>query len=167
MLYNTTSDLMSIIRVLNHIGELSETDKSYQNISEFLHYFDNIPFNHSVPVLVKIGKASRKISDRIIKKYQRVPWKTIKDFANICDMDYELFGKTALLDLIKDELPRIEDLLEKIVAKELNEKYFSFKEYKSLSLGKSFAYVNFKRINAHLLQLKISEIIYETLWQRS
>ena len=167
MLYNTTSDLMSIIRVLNHIGELSETDKSYQNISEFLLYFDNIPFNHSVPVLVKIGKASRKISDRIIKKYQRVPWETIKDFANIFDMDHELFGKTALLDLIKDELPRIEDLLEKIVAKELNEKYFSFKEYKSLSLGKSFAYVNFKRINAHLLQLKISEIIYETLWQRS
>ena len=162
----TTSDLMCIVSILNHIGELSEVDKTCKNISEFLYYLDNVPFNYSLPVLVNIGKASKKISNRIIIKYTKVPWKTLNGFADIYNVDHELFSKTAMHDLINDKLPRMVDVLEKIIVKELNEKSFSFKEYKSLSLSKSYYYVNFKRISAHLLQLQISELIYENTWMR-
>ena len=157
-----TNDLMAIINILNYMGELSE----YKNTSEFLYNSDHTTFNNSLPIFIKIGTASRKVSNRIIERYTKVPWKTMKDFINIYDSDCELLNRTVIHDLIENKLPCAVEVLEKIVSKELNEKNFSFKEYKTFSSSQLYNYVNFNRINANLLQLKIRDLFHENTWQR-
>lgn len=150
MLQNITNDLLHVLNILESIGKLLKYTDSYNNAEIFFDATDQMPFNASLSLLINIGESSRKISKELKIKSQNIPWKIMKDFRNRVAHDYMNLDIFIVFEIIKKELPKVKNNLEKVVVFELNNKNFNIEEYEVCIGNRYYKHIDFKSINSEL-----------------
>ena len=66
----------------------------------------------------QIGEIVKEITDETIKKYNNIPWNSIKGMRNRIVHDYENVDLSVLWATIKESLPELKNKLKDIIIKE-------------------------------------------------
>lgn len=154
MLQNITNDLLYILSILESIGKLEKYTQNYENAEIFFDAEDQMPFNASLSLLVNIGEASGKVSEELKNKNLNIPWRILKDFRNRVAHDYMNLDIFIVFNIIKKELPKLQNLFEEIIITELLNENFLEEEYKVCIGNRYYRHVNFEKINLNLENLR-------------
>ena len=150
MLENTANDLLYILSIIESIGKIGKYAMDYKDAEDFFDSNDQMPFNATLSLLINIGEASGKITQNIRKKYSEIPWKTMKDFRNRVAHDYINLNVFMVFEIIKKELPKVKDQVEKLLIIELNNENFRLEEFEVCIGNRYYRHVNFEKINKQL-----------------
>lgn len=66
----------------------------------------------------QIGELAKEIDEETMKKYNSIPWNSIKGMRNRIVHDYENVDLSVLWGTIKESLPELKDKLKDIILKE-------------------------------------------------
>lgn len=109
---------------------VSEKDKTYlndilreiANIEDFVaetnldEFFENIQLQYAVAkALENIGEASHRISDKFKKNHTKVSWAKMYGLRNRITHEYRDIDYKIVWDIIKDELPKLEKAILKVI----------------------------------------------------
>ena len=150
MLRNIANDLLYLLSILESIGKILKYTEKYSEPELFFESDDQIQFNASLLLLANIGEASGKISDELKNKYNKIPWKIMKNFRNKITHDYVNIDFFIVFGVIKNELPEVKIELEKIIAEELIAKKFVKEEYEVCIGNMYYRHVDIEKINNFL-----------------
>lgn len=104
---------------LDYIEDIIEAMNNAMNFARDMKYDDFTKDNKTIYAMVRaleiIGEAVKNLSDEVKQQYPQIPW---RDMAGMRDkLIHEYFGvnKKVVWDTIKDELPKLKPLFEKIL----------------------------------------------------
>lgn len=145
---NTQNDLLHILGMLQSCGKIIYYSKDFNSHEDFYNHDHQVYFNAALALLINIGELVNKTSSELKTKYSNTDWVNIKGFRNKAAHNYEDVDLVITFRIIKDEIPKLQKDLHKIVESEVQSGVFSKEEYEIAQNSKSefFEFIDFSKI---------------------
>ena len=105
------------------IGYISDVEKYIEGLQAKDFLDDKKTITACAFTVSQIGELVKEITDETMKKYNNIPWNSIKGMRNRIVHDYENVDLSVLWGTIKESLPELKDELKEIILNE-NESIF-------------------------------------------
>ncbi|MDR1368951.1 MAG: DUF86 domain-containing protein [Dysgonamonadaceae bacterium] len=140
------NDLLHLLGILESVGKIGIYTATCFSPDDFYFLNDQLNFNASLNLMAHIGECSNKISDELKAKYGAASWKQVKDFRNRVVHDYAGLNIYIVFDIIKQELPLLQEQIGQIIATELHLSTFDIEEFNVAKSSSYYSHVDFNRI---------------------
>ena len=148
MLPNVKNDLFYFLAALESIGKIRLYLSDISSAEEFLMANDQMNFNASINLLANVGESLNKLSDESSKSIEGSDLIGIRSVRNRIVHDYQGLDSFLIFDIIKENLPAIENQLFKIITELLNQGNVDREEFE-ISMNSTF----YKHIDFSKFQL--------------
>lgn len=108
-------DQLNILAILEAIEKISQYSSGYKNADEF--YANGRDFDASMMNFIIIGEMVSRLSDKFIEENSQIDWFRIRGFRNIVAHDYFGIDAEEVWQIIKTDLPKLENDLHAILKK--------------------------------------------------
>lgn len=108
-------DQLNILAILEAIEKISQYSSGYKNADEF--YGNGRDFDASMMNFIIIGEMVSRLSDKFIEENSQIDWFRIRGFRNIVAHDYFGIDAEEVWQIIKTDLPKLENDLHAILKK--------------------------------------------------
>ncbi|MBS1578363.1 MAG: DUF86 domain-containing protein [Bacteroidetes bacterium] len=142
---NKNKDLLYLLRILEAIGKIIFYAKSYNTAEDFIFSNHQKDYNASLLLLMQIGEQSVRISTTTKNNSPQINWQTIKNFRNRIAHDYVNIDKLIVFNIIKKDLPILQNQIEGCIKLHIEKNIFLKEE---LIISKSsifYQHINFSK----------------------
>jgi uncharacterized protein with HEPN domain len=146
MLADVRNDLMYLLNILEYIGKIQKYTEEIDSPEEFYEINDQMNFNGSINLLANIGENVSRISNELKAEYFEIEWQQIKDFRNKIVHDYVGIDLILTYDIIKNDLTKLQQKIEKIIKIKIFEKIFEIEEINLSKDSRYYTNVRFEKI---------------------
>ncbi|MDR1301692.1 MAG: DUF86 domain-containing protein [Treponema sp.] len=146
MLADIRNDLMYLLNILEYIGKIQKYTEEIDSPEEFYEKNDQMNFNGSINLLANIGENVSRISNELKVEYTEIEWQQIKDFRNKIVHDYVGIDLILTYDIIKNDLTKLQEKIEKIIKVKIIKKIFEIEEINLSKDSKYYTNVRFEKI---------------------
>ncbi len=108
-------DQLNILALLEAIEKITQYSSGYKNADEF--YGNGRDFDASMMNFIIIGEMVSRLSDKFIEENSQIDWFRIRGFRNIVAHDYFGIDAEEVWQIIKTDLPKLENDLHAILKK--------------------------------------------------
>jgi len=140
------NDLVYLLRMLESAGKIHLYSDQFKNPVNFFDANDQQHFNASLALLMNIGEQSVKLSDELKNIYSGIEWEKIKNFRNRIAHDYTGIDRFITYEIIKEDLPRLEIDLQKIITEQIGSSNFDMNELLAAKGNQYYAHVDFDEL---------------------
>ncbi len=141
------NDLLYLLNIL----EASEKIFLYSDIAKeaisFFELHDGLEFNACLMQLIQIGEQTGKISHELKGKHTECDWNQMKGFRNRAVHDYTGLDRFIIFDIIKSQMPLLNEQVCKIIKEELSAGSFDEEEFFIAQTSPYLKHVNFRELS--------------------
>lgn len=107
-------DRGSLLAVQDSINKILDYVKGISSAKEYFR--SQIVFDATLMNFISIGEMAGRISPELKAKYAEVDWQKMKDFRNLVAHDYLGVDAEEVWQIIKNDLPPLENSIKKILS---------------------------------------------------
>ena len=141
---NPKSQIIYLLRILEHCGKIQLYLKNINDSILFFNKEDQLYFNACLNLLVQIGEQSNKIDDSVKNAAANIPWVVLKGFRNIAVHEYQFVDAEKVYAICSQHISLLQNDLEDFIRNAVQKNLISGFE---LSLSKDSEFYKHVRFN--------------------
>lgn len=115
---NGNRDRSVLLHIQEYCDRIEDTENFFKH--EKKEFLENHVFRDAVALcLMQIGELSGVLTEDFREKHSNVPWRQIKALRNIVAHKYGTIDAEMLWDILKEDVPKLRQYCEEILAEEL------------------------------------------------
>ena len=113
-----SKDRIIIQKIINYIEDI---EKYIYKLDAKQFLDDKKTITACAFTVSQIGELAKEITEETQKKYEKIPWKSIKGMRNRIVHDYENVDLSVLWGTVKNSLPELKENLKNVLLNEIDE----------------------------------------------